>query len=71
MFGGRDTASGGGDLLFENVHAARLRLEHAAEYARDHYGGSKAAAKLACAAHDLRWFDPKPWVFPVGHTIGR
>ena len=48
-----------------------MALEYAAIWSRAKYGGSKAAALLSCAAHDLRWWDPHPYVHPVGNVIGR
>ncbi len=55
----------------ENFHKARTALELSAQHARSHFGGSRAAGILGCAAHDLRWFDPAPFAHPIASAVGR
>ncbi|CAD7932414.1 unnamed protein product [Amoebophrya sp. A25] len=57
--------------VYTAVHEARMDLEASAARVRSLFGGSKAAAILSCAAHDLRPFDPLPMVHPVLQTVGR
>mmetsp|Transcript_17991 Transcript_17991/g.44943 ORF Transcript_17991/g.44943 Transcript_17991/m.44943 type:complete len:178 (+) Transcript_17991:288-821(+) len=55
----------------ESIHKARLGLELAAENARANFGGLKIGGLLGCAAHDLRYFDPAPYVHPIALGVGR